>query len=98
MADALTDSAIQEHLASLTGWARDGDMLTRTFKLDSYMAGLALATTIGTLAEGFNHHPDMSIGYKSVTVSFTTHDAGSKITQKDIDIATAINALPYPRS
>jgi pterin-4a-carbinolamine dehydratase len=31
-------------------------------------------------------------------VSFTTHDAGSKITQKDVDIAKAINALGYPRA
>lgn len=94
----LTDAEITEKLELLDGWEREGDMITKTFKLDSYMAGLALATAIGTIAEGFDHHPDLYIGYKTVKVSFTTHDAGHKISQKDIDAAAAIDALPYPRS
>lgn len=94
---ALTDAQISEHLAQLEGWERDGDKLTKTIKVDSYMAGLAMAATIGTIAEGLNHHPDLYIGYKTVKVSFTTHDAGNKISQHDVDAAIAINALPYPR-
>jgi len=93
----LTDAEITEKLALLDGWKRDGDTLTKTFKLDSYMAGLALAATVGTIAEGFDHHPDLYIGYKTVKVSFTTHDAGHKISQKDVDAAATIDALPYPR-
>lgn len=93
----LTDESIAQALSTLTGWERVGDTLVRTFKLPSYTAGLAFAVTVGTLAEGFDHHPDISIGYKTVRVAFTTHDAGNKISQKDIDIATAINALPYPK-
>ena len=73
-------------------------MITKTFKLDSYMAGLAFATAIGTISEGQNHHPDMEIGWRKVKVSFTTHDAGSKITEKDIAVAKAIDALGYPKS
>lgn len=97
MADALTDAAISEALTKLNGWQRDGDTITKTFELPSYMAGLAFASAAGTIAEGFDHHPDMQIGYKKVTLAFSTHDAGNKITQKDIDVATAIEALPYPK-
>lgn len=52
---------------------------------------------IGAMAEGHNHHPELTIGYKKVRVAFTTHDAGNKISQKDVEIARAIDALPYPR-
>ncbi|MCS6836567.1 MAG: 4a-hydroxytetrahydrobiopterin dehydratase [Anaerolineae bacterium] len=94
----LSDSDIQEGLARLRGWEREGDTLVKTFKLDSYMAGLALASAIGTIAEGLNHHPDLTIGYKKVRVVFTTHDAGNRISQKDLDAALAIDALNYPRA
>lgn len=97
MAKALDDAAISEALANLDGWSRDGDSITRKYDLDSYAAGLSLASAIGMIADGFNHHPELVIGYKNVTVSFTTHDAGNKITVRDIDVATAVNTLKVRR-
>ena len=72
-----------EGLAKLNGWARDGDVLVKSFKFDSYLAGVAFASTVGVIAEGMNHHPDLSIGWRRVDVSFTTHDAGNKLSAKD---------------
>lgn len=94
----LNDAQITQALETLTGWERQGDVLVREFKFNHYMAGVAFAGAIGTIAEGFDHHPDMHIGYKKVVVSFTTHDAGNKISQKDVDAAQAINALNYPKA
>lgn len=91
----LTDAEIAERLRDLPGWQRDGDRLTKTYRLDKYMSGLAFACAVGTIAEGLDHHPDITIGWKTVTVAFTTHDAGHKITVKDCDAAAAIEALPY---
>jgi 4a-hydroxytetrahydrobiopterin dehydratase len=98
MADALTAQQVTDALNNLPGWEQDGDSITKTYALDSYMAGLAFATAVGTVAEAHNHHPDLFIGWRKVTVTFTTHDAGSKITQKDVDAARAIEALGYPKS
>ncbi|NWG16733.1 MAG: 4a-hydroxytetrahydrobiopterin dehydratase [Chloroflexi bacterium] len=96
MADIpLTDSEITERLAGLPGWQRDGDKIVKTYKLPSYLAGLAFASAVGTLAEGLGHHPDIIIGWKKVIVSFTTHDAGNTITAKDCGAAAAIEALPF---
>jgi 4a-hydroxytetrahydrobiopterin dehydratase len=96
MADALTQDQITAALNELDGWEFENDMITKTYKFDSYVAGLAFATTAGTLAEARDHHPDMAIGWRKVTVSFTTHDAGSKVTQKDIDLAQAIESVGFP--
>ena len=94
---ALNEAEIIERLEQVPGWTREGDTITRTYKLDSYLAGLALASAVGTIAEGFDHHPDIVIGWRKVRVTFTTHSAGGKLTHKDFDAAEAINALPYPR-
>ncbi|MEO1289573.1 MAG: 4a-hydroxytetrahydrobiopterin dehydratase, partial [Chloroflexota bacterium] len=91
--EALTDAAITEALVGLDGWERDGDNLVKTFETATYPQGLAFATAAGMVADGMNHHPDIVIGWKKVTLTFTTHDAGSKISQLDIDTAKAVNAI-----
>jgi 4a-hydroxytetrahydrobiopterin dehydratase len=93
----LSDAEIVARLSALPGWERDGDLISKTYRTDSYLAGLAFASAIGTLAEAQDHHPELVIGWKRVTVRYNTHDAGGKITEKDIRAAAAIEALGYPR-
>lgn len=91
---ALTDAQISEALATLTGWERQDDNLARTFTFDHYLGGIGFAAAVGMICETRNHHPELlDVGYKKVVVAFTTHDAGSKITQKDVEVAAAINAM-----
>ena len=92
---ALTDEAVAKALKTLHGWSHKNDTIEKTYSFDSYLAGLAFATTVGTIAEGFDHHPDMLVKWRKVTVSFSTHDADNKVTATDIKIAEAIEALPY---
>ena len=96
MTQAFNEAEIQAGLAELRGWSRDGAALVKEFRFDDYLAGLAFASSIGVIAESLDHHPDMHIGWRRVTVSFTTHDAGNKLTAKDFAAAKAIDALGYP--
>ncbi len=91
----MTDEAVAKALKTLHGWSHEGDVIQKTYKFSTYLAGLAFATTVGTMAEGFDHHPDILIKWRKVTVSFSTHDAGDKVTTTDIKVAEAIEALPY---
>ena len=93
---ALSTESVQEALSELNGWEHDDNMITKTYEFDSYLAGVAFAAAVGTVAEGRDHHPDMLVTWRKVKVSFTTHDAGSKVTQKDVDAAQAVEALGYP--
>lgn len=93
----LSDPEIEAALSTLTGWVRDGDALTKTFAFSSYLAGIAFASAVGVLSEGADHHPDLHIGWRKVTVRYNTHDAGGKITHKDVDLARAIDAMNYPK-
>jgi 4a-hydroxytetrahydrobiopterin dehydratase len=94
--NALSSEAVQSALSGLSGWKHDDDMITKTYEFDSYLAGAAFAAAVATIAEGRDHHPDMLVTWRKVKVSFTTHDAGSKVTQKDVDAAQAVEALGYP--
>jgi 4a-hydroxytetrahydrobiopterin dehydratase len=93
----LSDADISAALAGLAGWQRDGDSVTKTYTFSSYLAGLAFASAVGVLSEGLDHHPDLHISWRKVTVRYNTHDAGGKITHKDIEAARAIENLGYPR-
>ncbi len=95
---ALTPDELANAMQDLPGWELEGDKIKKMYTLENYTAGLAFAVTVGTLAEAHGHHPDMMIGWRKVTVTFTTHDSGNKITQKDVDIARAIESLGYPKS
>lgn len=96
-ATLLTDSQITEQLRSLPGWERHGDSIAKTYTFDSYLSGVAFAAAAGTVAEGLDHHPEMTISWRKVTVRFSTHDAGDKITSRDFRAAEAIEALGYPK-
>ena len=92
----LPEATITERLAKLPGWERDGSLIKKIYAMSSYPAGLAFVAGIGTICEGFDHHPDsLCIGWKQVEVSFTTHSAGNALTALDFDVADAIEGMPY---
>lgn len=93
MADLLADDAIVARLDKLNGWERDGDTITKTYQLESFPAALVFAGAAGHLAEAANHHPDILISWRNVTLTLSTHSAGG-LTQLDFDLAEQIEALP----
>lgn len=90
MPTPLTDDAIQSALSGLPGWEYTDGKLTKTYRLGNFREALALIVRIGLEAEAINHHPELFNVYSFVTVSLWTHDAGNAVTQKDVDLATAI--------
>jgi 4a-hydroxytetrahydrobiopterin dehydratase len=93
MAEKLTDAQIVEYLRSIPGWSRSGDAISRKFTLKSFPAALMFASTVGHLAEAADHHPDMLIQWKHVTLTLSTHSAGG-LTEKDFALAQQVDALP----
>jgi 4a-hydroxytetrahydrobiopterin dehydratase len=88
----LSDDEIAAQIDGLVGWARQGDVIAKTFKLASFPAAIAFVTHVGFLAEAAGHHPDIDIRYNKVTLALTTHDAGG-LSQQDFDLASAADEL-----
>jgi 4a-hydroxytetrahydrobiopterin dehydratase len=93
VADKLTDTQIKKQLGKAQGWARQGDEISKTYSLTSFPAALAFVSTVGHLAEAADHHPDIFVQYKKVTLTLSTHSAGG-LTEKDFALAAQIDALP----
>jgi len=74
------------------GWDRDGDEIVRKFDCGTFPKALEFVNALGERAEAANHHPDIDIRWKDVTLRLSTHSAGG-LTQKDLDLASEINAL-----
>jgi 4a-hydroxytetrahydrobiopterin dehydratase len=75
-------------------WNEEKGVLARTFTFSNFVEAVAFVDKIVPLAEKAQHHPDINIfGFKNVKVMLCTHDAGSKITRKDVDLARKIDVL-----
>jgi 4a-hydroxytetrahydrobiopterin dehydratase len=88
----LPDDRIAEGLRELPGWERRGDEISKTFELATFPVAIQFVVSIGELAEAADHHPDIDIRYRKVSVSLTTHDQGG-ITDKDLALAGEIEAV-----
>jgi 4a-hydroxytetrahydrobiopterin dehydratase len=73
-------------------WAVVDGALEREFTFDGFPAAIAFVNRLAEIAEAANHHPDIAISYKRVTVRWTTHSAGG-ITDRDRELAAQTDAL-----
>ena len=76
----------------MNGWEEQENALVREFELPSFSAAIAFVDRLAELAEGENHHPDIDVRYRKVTVRWTTHSEGG-ITEKDREMAERTSAL-----
>ncbi len=88
----LSEDDISTELASLPGWNRAGDSITRQVTLDDFRAAMLYAGAVAYLAEKANHHPDVLIQWNKVTLTLSTHSAGG-LTGADFALARQISAL-----
>jgi 4a-hydroxytetrahydrobiopterin dehydratase len=88
----LDDRAVADALTG-TRWQRDQKVLRKVVKCAGFAGALAFVNAVGALAEAADHHPDINIRWDTVTLVLTTHSEGG-LTQKDLDLAAAIDGVP----
>ena len=89
----LSEQEINSALQSLEGWGFDDDKLWKKFEFGNFKEALAFIVRVGVEAELHTHHPSIFNVYNTVTIGLQTHDAGDKVTQNDVDLATAIEGI-----
>jgi 4a-hydroxytetrahydrobiopterin dehydratase len=75
-----------------TDWTEVDGALQRTFELPSFKAALDFVNRVGALAEAEDHHPDIAISYRTVTLRWWTHTADG-ITDRDRELAELTDRL-----
>jgi 4a-hydroxytetrahydrobiopterin dehydratase len=88
----LSDTEIDERLGALDGWERSGDAIVKRFDNGDFKGSVDFVNRLTPAAEDMNHHPDLEISWKTVTVSLSTHSEGG-LTDNDFELARRIDAL-----
>ena len=89
----LSDAEIEQRLADLEGWQRDGEnAIAREWKLEDFAAAIAFVNRVAELAEAANHHPDILLhGWNKVRLTLSTHSQGG-LTDADFRLAGQIGS------
>ena len=90
--DVLTRPRIDAALADLPDWRYRLGGLVTVYKTPTAAGALELIAAVGRLAEEQNHHPDLDWRYNRVFLRYSSHDAGDRVTRRDVAAATAAGA------
>ena len=88
----LSESEAQARLRGLNGWTLEGNAIRKQFVCRDFPDAVAFVARLVPGAEEADHHPDILINYKRVTLTYTTHSEGG-LTEKDFVGATMADRL-----
>ena len=88
----LSTSEAQERVKQLKGWTLEGDAIRKQFVFKDFLDAIAFVNRLAPEAETADHHPDIQINYKRVTLTYSTHSDGG-LTEKDFAGAAMADRL-----
>lgn len=91
----LTSEQVRAKLTGFPGWELADKAITRTFKFTDFAEAIAYVVRLGFAAEAADHHPDIDVRYKRVTLTYSTHSEGG-LTEKDFAGAEMATTLAGP--
>jgi len=95
MSNAMGLEDVEKELLSLKGWSVKGDAITKTFEFGSFREAISFLVRISYECEEMDHHPDIENVYNKVRLALSTHDAGGKVTERDIKLARRIDDISW---
>jgi 4a-hydroxytetrahydrobiopterin dehydratase len=90
----LTNADAQERVRTLTGWTLDGDAIRKQFVFGSFREAISFVVRLAFEADAADHHPDITISYKRVTLVYSTHSEGG-LTEKDFAGAAVADRISW---
>jgi len=85
----LSNTDVDQRMKNLSGWTLQGDEIRKQYTFKDFPEAIAFVNRLAPEAEAVDHHPDILINYKRVTLTYSTHSEGG-LTDKDF--AGAANA------
>jgi 4a-hydroxytetrahydrobiopterin dehydratase len=80
----LSTADAQSRLRELEGWTLEGNAIKKQFTFAGFPGAVDFVSRLVPHAEAADHHPDVLINYKRVTLTYSTHSEGG-LTPKDFD-------------
>lgn len=92
VAKRLPAKLIEHRMKTLPEWTIRAGKLHRVFRFRDFSEAFGWMTRCALAAEKANHHPEWTNVYSTVTVRFTTHDAGG-LTALDFRLASEFGRI-----
>ena len=92
----LSRNQVMQRLARLNGWSLEGDAIRKQYTFPSFADAIAFVNRLAPEADKADHHPDILVSYKRVTLTYSTHSEGG-LTAKDFAGAEAADAAAAVR-
>ena len=83
---------IERCLKELDGWELEEGKIVKSFGFRTFMKGIEFVNDVAAIAEKQNHHPIISVIWKTVKISSISFNAGH-LTERDLKLAKAIDEL-----
>ncbi|MBK9148447.1 MAG: 4a-hydroxytetrahydrobiopterin dehydratase [Flavobacteriales bacterium] len=77
----------------MSAWVEREGKLCRTIRFNDFSEAFAFMARVAMVAEKLNHHPEWTNTWNTVDIRLSTHDTGGSITEKDLRLAAAIDAI-----
>ena len=87
-----TPEELDEALAEFPEWLSTDFAIHRSYSFSSFRAAIAFVNAVADVAEKHNHHPDIEIHFRDVSLSLWTHTV-SGVTKLDLELAKAIEGV-----
>jgi len=88
----LSQADVDQRMTGLTGWSLQGDEIRKQYTFRNFPEAVAFVDRLAVEAEAADHHPDILISYKRVTLTYSTHSEGG-LTDKDFAGATTADRV-----
>lgn len=88
----LSAAEVGERFKGLAGWTLDHDAIHKQFAFKDFLDAIAFVNRLAPEAQRADHHPDILINYKRVTLTYSTHSEGG-LTGKDFAGAAMADRL-----
>jgi 4a-hydroxytetrahydrobiopterin dehydratase len=95
MSAVLNRTRIAAALEGLPGWKFQRNALAKTFQFGSFREAMSFMVRAGFEAEALNHHPEWTNVYNRVAIRLNTHDAGGRVTAKDVELARRLERIAW---
>jgi len=78
----LSRAEIEQRMKTISGWTLEGSAIRKQYTFAGFPEAVAFVNRLAPKAEVADHHPDILISYKRVTLTYSTHSEGG-LTEKD---------------
>ena len=93
----LCPASLREQLGELKDWnlLDSGTVIGKKFTFQDFHQTMAFVNAVAWIAHSLDHHPDLQVGYRTCSITCSTHRTGG-VTSLDLQTAARIDALLSP--